>query len=356
MFAKVATSRLFASRALRQFSVKAINDQKLIIALGGNALLQRGQPMTMENQQESIAEAAQNLRNILNRNTICFVHGNGPQVGLLALQDAAYHKENGNTTHLDILDAETEGMIGYLLEQELDNVVDKVTVTILSQIEVDPKDPAFHKPTKFIGPVYNEEEAKTLHLTKVESNGEYWVREGDEFFKRDGEKLRRVVASPLPLRLLELDAIQLLVDRDFIVICAGGGGIPVVRIPDESGRLITRGVEAVIDKDRAATMLGLGVDAHGLMILTDVPGVATNFGDKAKQKWIKSVSPEKLQSMMKDFPAGSMGPKVESAIEFVTKSGGWCTIGSLMDADLMMKREAGTLVTNEYGPDHIKYY
>jgi carbamate kinase len=318
-----------------------------VIALGGNALLQRGQPMTMENQQANIADAIKNLRNVLEQNSITFVHGNGPQVGMLVLEDAAYHG-NKNSQTLDVLDAETEGMIGYLLEQELDNVVDKGTVTVLSQIVVDPKDPAFQKPTKFIGPVYTQEEAQSLLKLKPQPDGVYWKGNNDTFFKRDGDKIRRVVPSPVPQRLVELDAIRLLIENDFIVICAGGGGIPVTY----DGKL--KGVEAVIDKDRAATMLGMALGAHGLMILTDVPAVAINY-DTPTQKWIKSVSPQRLDELMENFPDGSMGPKVSSAIEF-TKFGGWCTIGSLKEANEMMAREAGTLVTNEHGQDHIEYY
>jgi carbamate kinase len=303
--------------------------------------------MTMENQQANIADAVKNLRNVLEQNSIIFVHGNGPQVGMLVLEDAAFHS-NVNSQTLDVFDAETEGMIGYLLEQELDNMVGKGTVTVLSQIVVDPKDPAFQKPTKFIGPVYSQEEAQSQLKLTPQPDGVYWKGNNDTFFKLDGDKIRRVVPSPLPQRLVELDAIRLLIDNDFIVICAGGGGIPVTY----DGKL--KGVEAVIDKDRAATMLGMALGADGLMILTDVPAVAIDYKTPT-QKWIKSVSPQRLDEMMENFPDGSMGPKVSSAIEF-TKSGAWCTIGSLKEADLMMARKAGTLVTNEYGPDHTKYY
>ena len=330
---------------LRPFA--SASKQHLVIALGGNALLQRGQPMTMENQQANIADAVKNLRNVLEENSITFVHGNGPQVGMLVLEDAAYHGNISSQT-LDVLDAETEGMIGYLLEQELDNMVGKGTVTVLSQIVVDPKDPAFSKPTKFIGPVYGKEEAQSLFKLTPQPDGIYWKGSNDSFFKLDGGKLRRVVPSPLPQRVVELDAIRLLVQNDFIVICAGGGGIPVTY----DGKL--KGIEAVIDKDRAATMLGMALGAHGLMILTDVPAVAIDY-DTPTQKWIKSVSPQRLGELMENFPDGSMGPKVSSAIEF-TKSGGWCTIGSLKEADAMMARKSGTLVTNEHGPDHIEYY
>jgi carbamate kinase len=351
MFAKMAvrvasTNSMLLRSWFRPFA--SASKQHLVIALGGNALLQRGQPMTMENQQANIYNAVKNLKNILQQNSITFVHGNGPQVGMLVLEDAAYHG-NKNSQTLDVLDAETEGMIGYMLEQEVDNMVDKRTVTVLSQIVVDPKDPAFSKPTKFIGPVYTQEEAQSLLNLTPQPDGVYWKGDNDSFFKRDGDKIRRVVPSPLPQRLVELDAVRLLIENDFVVICAGGGGIPVTV---ENGKL--RGVEAVIDKDRAATMLGMALGAHGLMILTDVSAVAIDY-DKPSQKWIKSVSPQQLQELMENFPDGSMGPKVSSAIEF-TKSGGWCTIGSLKEADKMMDRNAGTRVTNEHGPDHIEFY
>lgn len=351
MFAKMAVrvanrNSIMVRSRFRPFA--SASKQHLVIALGGNALLQRGQPMTMENQQANIADAVKNLKNILEQNCITFVHGNGPQVGMLVLEDAAYHG-NRNSQTLDVLDAETEGMIGYLLEQELDNIVSKGTVTVLSQIVVDPSDPAFSKPTKFIGPVYAQEEAQSLLNLTPQPDGVYWKGANDSFYKRDGDKIRRVVPSPLPQRLVELNAVRLLIENDFIVICAGGGGIPVTV---ENNKL--RGVEAVIDKDRAATMLGMALGADGLMILTDVSAVAVDY-DTPRQKWIKSASPQQLQELMENFPDGSMGPKVSSAIEF-TRSGGWCTIGSLKEADRMMDQRAGTRVTNEHGPDHIEFY
>ena len=347
MFAKMA-ARVPSRSLIRSFVKSARNNQHLVIALGGNALLQRGQPTTMEHQQANIADAIQSLRTVLEENTICFVHGNGPQVGILALEDVAYHDNRPSKT-LDVLDAETEGMIGYLLEQEVDNAVGKGTVTLLSQIVVDPNDPAFDKPTKFIGPLYSDQEAESLLQLEPQSDGVYWKSKDGNFYKRDKNSLRRVVPSPLPQRMIELDAVQLLIDNGFIVICAGGGGIPVLM---DNGKL--KGVEAVIDKDRAATMLGIGLGAQGLMILTDVPGVAINY-KTPEEKWIKSVSPEQLQDLMDHFPDGSMGPKVASAIEFA-KSGGWCTIGSLKKAEEMINRQAGTLVTCEHGRDHIDYY
>jgi len=325
----------------RTMSSAIHNKQHLVIALGGNALLKRGDPLTVENQRKNIADGVSSLLPILKENTVTIVHGNGPQVGLLALQGAAFQKESGVVPmRLDVLDAETEGMIGYLIEQEVDAQIGRGRgmVTVLSQIIVDQADPAFHNPTKFIGPVYTEEEAKKV----------------DGVVKRDGDYFRKVVPSPLPIRLIDqqMAALRLLTDNDCIVVCAGGGGIPVIE-NNKSGRL--EGVEAVIDKDHAAAMLGINLNANGLMILTDVNAVATDY-NTPEIKWIKSVSPEQLETMMKYFPPGSMGPKVEAAINFVKKSKGWCTIGSLKEADKMISKKAGTLITNEYGPNHVKYF
>lgn len=217
----------------------------MVVALGGNALLKRGEPLTVSNQRKNISDGIASLSPVLRHHKITFVHGNGPQVGLLALQGAAYQRQSPDAPpmELDVLDAETEGMIGYLLEQEInralgDDAEERGVVTVLSQIVVDPHDTAFDDPTKFIGPVYTKEEA--LKLGKP--------------VKPDGEYYRRVVPSPMPVRLIEpqLTAVKLLTESNVIVICAGGGGIPVMY---ENGRLT--GVEAVIDKDRAACMMGI---------------------------------------------------------------------------------------------------
>lgn len=319
--------------------------QHIVVALGGNALLKRGEKLNVQNQRKNIAEGIYSLSSVLKENKITFVHGNGPQVGLLALQGAAYQRETGaEAMELDVLDAETEGMIGYLLEQEINHALGedakrRGVVTLLSQIIVDPHDKAFQNPTKFIGPVYSKEEA--LQLGK--------------HVKPDGDYYRQVVPSPMPIRLIDeqLTAVKLLTDNDTIVICAGGGGIPVI-LEEETGGTRIKGIEAVIDKDRAACMIGKTLGADGLMILTDVPSVAINLG-KPDQKWIKSASPEKLLTLANNFPDGSMGPKVSSAIDFV-HNGGWSMIGSLKEASKMLQREAGTLVTNEYGENHLEFY
>lgn len=328
----------------------------IVIALGGNALLKRGEPMTMENQRRNIAQGMKVLAPILQPTTggqphpTLIVHGNGPQVGLLMLESAAYEKSTGlPQLSLDVLDAETEGMIGYLIEQELHQQLQAINatngnktrgmVTVLSQIVCDPSDPAFDNPTKFVGPVYNKEESEKLGLP----------------VKPDGNKghFRRVVPSPQPVRLIEsqLHAIQTLVANDCIVICAGGGGIPVVEDPNQTGRY--EGIEAVIDKDRAAAMVGGELGAQGLLILTDVNAVSINFG-RSNERRIKRASPKALKKLMDEghFPAGSMGPKVESAIDFVlngrkattNKHQRWAAIGSLKEADRIMGGTAGTLV------------
>jgi len=335
----LASSRMLSSSA----STSKNNKQHIVVALGGNALLKRGEPLTVDNQRKNIRDGISSLLGILKSNTVTFVHGNGPQVGLLALEGAAYQQQAGALPmELDVLDAETEGSIGYMLEQEIDFALGdegrrRGVITMLSQIVVSPDDEAFNNPTKFIGPVYSLEEANKLRKP----------------VKKDGEFYRQVVPSPQPIHLIDqqLTALKLLTKNDVIVICGGGGGIPVTLDP-VSGRL--NGVEAVIDKDRAACMLGKTLGADGLMILTDVEAVAVNK-DTPDQKWIRSASPEAMLQLDSNFPPGSMGPKVASAVDFV-QSEKWCRIGSLNDASSMLEGKAGTKITNEYGPEHLEYY
>jgi len=231
---------------------------RIVIALGGNALLRRGQPMTAENQRANIRLAAERIAEVAHGNEVVIAHGNGPQVGLLALQAAAYH--DVAPYPLDVLGAQTEAMIGYVIEQELGNLLppEQQLATVLTMIEVDRGDPAFGHPTKPIGPVYDWETAERLKATSG------WV------IAADGDKFRRVVASPKPKRIFEIGPICSLVDHGTIVICAGGGGIPTMY--DEHGHL--RGVEAVIDKDLAAALLAEQLDADLLVIATDVDSVA----------------------------------------------------------------------------------
>ncbi len=297
----------------------------VVLALGGNALLQRGQPMTEQQQRENVKKAAKALADVAKEHTIVITHGNGPQVGLLALQSAAYTEVEPYP--LDALGAQTEGMIGYLIEQELGNLVpyEQHIATILTMIEVDPNDPAFGKPSKPIGPVYTREQADRLAQEKG------WA------MAPDNDKFRRVVPSPLPKHIFEIDAIRLLVNSGMIVICAGGGGIPTIYRP---GRIL-EGVEAVIDKDRAGALLAQELGADAYLMLTDVKAVYTNWG-KPDARAIRRASPEAMEAL--HFAAGSMGPKVEAACDFVRKTGGMAGIGSLEEALPMLHGTAGTMI------------
>ena len=299
---------------------------RIVVALGGNALLKRGERMTIEAQRTNVRIAAVALADLARDHQIIVAHGNGPQVGLLALQSASYAPDL--PTPLDVLGAETEGMIGYLIEQELMNAMPPGTriATLLSRVEVDVNDPAFMSPTKPIGPVYTAQEARIVraeHLWSMvsESTG----------------GLRRVVPSPAPLAILGLEAIRLLVDAGITVICAGGGGIPVVR--GKNGKM--EGVEAVIDKDRTSALLAQMLAADALLMLTDVEGVFRDFGTP-EQTLIKSITPLGLDAM--DFEAGSMGPKVASAVAFIRSGGKLAGIGRLADARAIIEGRAGTLV------------
>jgi len=296
---------------------------RVVVALGGNALLRRGEPMTAENQRRNIRIAAQALSPIAARHQLIITHGNGPQVGLLALQSAA-----GEPYPLDVLDAETEGMIGYLIEQELRNLLPRNhhCATLLTQIEVDANDPAFRHPSKPIGPVYQEDEARRL----AEQRG--WQ------IAPDGTGWRRVVASPKPRRIFEIEVIELLVERSIVVICAGGGGIPTVC--RENGAL--EGVEAVIDKDLASSLLARELKADALLLLTDVDGIYDNWG-QTDARLIRRIAPSALDAF--SFAPGTMGPKVAAACQFVTKTGGIAGIGALKDAEMILDGQTGTLIT-----------
>ena len=301
---------------------------RVVIALGGNALLRRGEALTAENQRRNVRLAAESLAPIALEQALVISHGNGPQVGLLALQGSAYKPEEAYP--LDVLDAETEGMIGYLIEQELDNLLppQRRCATLLTQIEVDAADPAFRHPSKPIGPVYSAEEARQL------AAGKGW------HIAADGAHYRRVVASPRPQRILELGVIRLLMEQGIVVICAGGGGIPVVQRAD--GSLI--GVEAVIDKDFASALLAreLGVDA--LLMLTDVDAVYRDWASPAARA-IRRAAPQALRRL--EFATGSMGPKVQAACEFVEQTGAKAAIGRLDEAKAILRGEAGTVITQD---------
>ena len=299
---------------------------RLVIALGGNALLRRGQPLTADNQLENIRRAAAQLARVAASHELVLTHGNGPQVGLLALQSAAYTAVEGYP--LDVLGAQTDGMIGYLLEQELANLLPSRTVTtLLTRVEVDPKDPAFSKPTKPIGPIYTQDESKRVAAEK------HWT------MAPDGDNFRRVVPSPQPLRVLGLEPIRWLLEKGALVIAAGGGGIPVVRGIDGNS---LQGVEAVIDKDLCSGVLAHELKADCLVIATDVSAVFVDWG-KPRQRALNHVSPKTLAGMT--FPAGSMGPKIEAACRFVQASDKRAVIGSLDQIEAMLAGNAGTQIT-----------
>ena len=310
---------------------------RIVVALGGNALLKRGEPMTYDAQRTNVRIAAVALADLAKDHQIIVAHGNGPQVGLLALQAAAYAPQT--LWPLDVLGAETEGMIGYLIEQELTNALPPGAecATLLTRVEVDANDPAFDQPTKPIGPVYTADEAKLVRAEYL------WSMVSEP---KGG--LRRVVPSPLPQRILGLVAIRLLVDAGVCVICAGGGGIPVVR--GDAGDM--QGVEAVIDKDRTAALLAHALNADALLMLTDVAAVMRDWGTPGEAA-IKTIMPDALDGM--DFAAGSMGPKIAAAVSFVRDGGALVGIGRLQDARAILEGRAGTQIRPgppDAEPDH----
>ena len=300
----------------------------VVAALGGNALLERGQPLTAENQRANARIAAVALAEVVRAgHDLVITHGNGPQVGLLALQGAAYKPDEAYP--LDVLGAETGGMIGYMIEQELENALDhsRPVATLLTQVVVDAADPAFQNPTKFIGPVYEREEAE------ARASAAGWS------IAADGDKWRRVVPSPKPVEIPDIRVLKLLLDQNVIVICTGGGGIPVLRGKDGS----LSGIEAVIDKDAASALLAQELGAGALLLLTDVPAVMTNFGTP-QQAEIGQITPE--DALMLDLPAGSMQPKVAAAAQFAN-SGGMAGIGRLDSAVAILTGKAGTRIVSK---------
>lgn len=299
---------------------------RIVIALGGNALLRRGEPLTAENQRENVRTACAQIARIAPGNELVVAHGNGPQVGLLALQGAAYKEVPGYP--LDVLGAETEGMIGYIIEQELGNMLpfEMPFATLLTQVEVDPSDPAFSQPSKPIGPVYSREEAERM------------AREKGWTIAADGDRFRRVVPSPRPKRIFEIRPIRWLLEKGSVVICAGGGGIPTVY--DQNGRL--RGIEAVIDKDLCSALLAEQLEADLLVIATDVDGAYLDWGTP-QQRRIDQAHPDELERL--GFAAGSMGPKVQAACEFARNTGKVAVIGSLGEIDAIVRGRAGTRVS-----------
>jgi len=299
----------------------------VVVALGGNALLKRGEPMTAEVQRRNIRVAAQALAPVAQQHRLVLSHGNGPQVGLLALQGSAYTAVDPYP--LDVLGAETEGMVGYMIEQELVNLLpfEVPFATILTMVEVDPADPAFQDPSKFIGPIYEQAEADRLAAEKG------WA------FKLDGAKWRRVVPSPKPRRIFEIRPIEWLLEKGTIVICAGGGGIPTMYTPNGTRTLV--GAEVVVDKDRASGLLAGQLAADLYVMATDVDGVYLDWGQPT-QRLLRRTTPAEMASY--PFAAGSMGPKVEAACEFVTATGKRAAIGALADIERIVAGESGTIV------------
>jgi len=302
---------------------------RVVVALGGNALLKRGEPMTAENQRSNTRMAAPALAAVAQKHQLVLSHGNGPQVGLLSLQAAAY--KDVAPYPLDVLGAQTEGMIGYVLEQELGNVVpaEMRLATILTMVQVESGDPAFDDPTKFVGPIYTRAEADALIVEKG------WV------FKADGDSWRRVVPSPEPQAIVEIEPIRWLLDKDVVVICAGGGGVPIMVDPAAATKRI--GVEAVIDKDLASQLLAREVGADVYVMATDVDAVYADWGTP-EQRPLGRVTVAELRTH--SFPAGSMGPKVEAACRFVEATGGRAAIGSLAQIRQIVDGDVGTQVVS----------
>ena len=314
---------------------------RILVALGGNALLRRGEAMTAENQRRNIRQAAEALAPLAGDNQLVITHGNGPQVGLLALQSAAL--EETDAYPLDVLGAQTDGMIGYVIEQELGNLLpfEQPFATILSMVEVDPDDPAFQHPSKPIGPVYTEAEARRLAAQKG------WT------VAADGAGFRRVVASPLPQRIFQTRPVKWLLEKGCIVICAGGGGIPTMYAP---GRRL-QGIDAVVDKDRASALLARELEVDVFVMATDADAVYLDWGTP-QQRAIRRATPQALAAY--PFAGGSMGPKVEAASEFAERTGRTAVIGALADVTRMVRGEAGTIVARaaegEDPADAVEFY
>jgi len=304
---------------------------RIVIALGGNALLRRGEPLTAEVQRRNVRTAAEAIAPLAAGNELVISHGNGPQVGLLALQGAAYKPDEAFP--LDVLGAQTEGMIGYVIEQELGNLLpfEVPFATMLTMVEVDPADPGFQNPTKFVGPVYEKADADRIAAQKS------WV------FKQDGAKWRRVVASPVPKRIFEIRPIRWLLERGTVVICAGGGGIPTMYEAGANRKLV--GIEAVVDKDACSELLAREVGADLYIMATDAEAVFVDYGTP-KQRGIHRAHPDALATHR--FPAGSMGPKVEAACQFARATGHTAAIGALADIAAIVRGEKGTLVDRSF--------
>ncbi len=297
---------------------------RIVFALGGNALLKRGEVLSAENQRCNMRAAAAALAKACDGHEVAIVHGNGPQVGLLALEADAYRAVPPYP--LDVLGAESQGMIGYVIAQELRNACpDRAVAALLTQTLIDRSDPAFDHPTKPIGPVYDKQDVSEL----AKNNG--WT------FAADGASMRRVVASPTPISIVELPVIEQLVASNTIVICCGGGGIPV----HQTSPGLLEGAEAVVDKDFAAALLAQKLGAEKLIILTDVDGVYLDWGP-ADQRLFREASADDLASQ--SFSEGSMAPKVQAAVQFVKATGQAAVIGSLDQLERVITGQSGTLI------------
>ncbi|WP_341661724.1 carbamate kinase [Vibrio sp.] len=301
-----------------------MNKQTVVIALGGNALLRRGEPLEAGVQRHNIQIAVKAICEVAQNYKVVLVHGNGPQVGLLALQGLEYKQVAPYP--LDVLGSETQGMIGYMLMQEFKNQMPDINATcMLTQMTVDPNDPAFLNPTKPIGPIYNQDEAREL------AEKYHWT------IKPDGKHFRRVVPSPEPTGIIEHQAITTLIEQGHLVICTGGGGIPVQY---NNGQLV--GVEAVIDKDMSAALLAKQLHADALLILTDTDAVYLDWG-KNSQRAIRNTTPSELSQYQ--FEPGSMGPKIQASCEFIKQGGKVVGIGALEDGLRILQGQAGTSIT-----------
>lgn len=307
---------------------------RLVVALGGNALLERGEHPDASVQADHVIAAVNALAPLARSNDLVVTHGNGPQVGMLALE-SAQDPSLARPYPLDILGAQTQGMIGYLLLQGFENALPgRGVVALVNQTRVDADDPAFGAPSKFVGPVYSESEARELAASRGWS------------IRRDGDAWRRVVASPDPKEIVELASIRSLLGTGIVVVCAGGGGVPVIRGDDG----LFRGVEAVVDKDLTAAYLARELDADALIMLTDVDAVLADFGtDHARP--LRRASPNDLRAQT--FAAGSMAPKVESACRFVIETGRPAMIGHLTDAASVLSGETGTMVVPTPGSEPL---
>ncbi|MDK2958325.1 MAG: carbamate kinase [Synergistaceae bacterium] len=316
-----------------------MKEMRVLVALGGNAILQRGQKGTAAEQRDNIQKTVdQIVRMIRAGHEVVVTHGNGPQVGAILIQN-----ELGSTSvpamPMDVCGAESQGLIGYMFCQSFRNTLALEGLSghepacVVTQVEVDPADPAFAHPTKPVGPFYTEEAAKK----RMAETGEFWIDDA-------GRGWRRVVPSPDPKYIVEKDVINSLIEKGFTVIASGGGGIPVIRKADGT----YQGVEAVIDKDLAGERLAAAVKADILMILTDVPRVAINY-NTPNQKWLENLTVNEMETLEKEghFKAGSMGPKVKAALRFVRNGGNRAVIASLEQALEAMEGSAGTQILKD---------